>query len=300
MRILVTGSSGFIGSALIPHLVATGHGVTRLVRSAPRPGGEEVFWNPEAGKIDSASLEGFDAVVHLAGENIAAGRWTARRKARIRDSRITGTRLLAQTLAGLVKRSRALICSSAIGYYGNRGDEILKESSPPGADFLAGVCCEWEAAAGPAAGAGIRVVNLRTGIVLGREGGVLGKMLLPFQLGLGGKIGGGKQYMSWIAMDDLAGVFLHALRTDSLAGPVNAVAPQPVTNAEFTKTLGRILHRPTLFPMPAFAARLALGEMADALLLSSARVEPARLVETGFQFRFRALEPAVRHVLGRP
>ncbi len=299
MKVLITGSSGLIGSALVPLLTSQGQSVTRLVRSRARLGEGEISWDPSAGNIDAGSLEGFDAVVHLAGENIAAGRWTAEQKTRIRDSRVKGTRLLAESLARLARRPAVLLCASALGYYGNRGEEVLQESSASGSGFLAEVCREWEAAAEPAAWSGIRVVNLRMGVVLSPEGGALAAMLLPFRLGVGGRIGDGKQYMSWIAIEDVVGACSFALKSEALCGPVNVVAPNPVTNLEFTKTLGRVLGRPTVFPMPAFAARLAFGEMADALLLASARLEPAKLLATGFKFRFTALQPALRHILGK-
>ncbi len=297
MKVLVSGSSGLVGSALVPFLTTGGHEVVRLVRSDP--GEAEVRWDPEAGSVDTAGLEGLDAVVHLAGENIAAGRWTEEKKQRIRDSRVEGTRLLCETLAGLEQPPRALVCASAMGYYGDRGDEVLTEESDPGSGFLPEVCREWEAAAGPAAEAGIRVVNLRFGIILSPEGGALAKMLFPFRMGAGGRLGSGDQYMSWISLDDAVGAIHHALATETLEGPVNGVGPQPVTNAEYTKTLGRVLVRPTIFPMPAFAARLAFGEMADALLLSSARLEPARLQATGYAFQHPELEGALKHLLGK-
>jgi hypothetical protein len=296
MKILVTGSTGFIGSALLAALAAGGHQVTRLVRRPAAAG--EVRWDPAAGTIDAGGLEGHDAVVHLAGENIA-GRWTPAKKQRIRLSRVHGTRLLAETLAKLSRRPRALLCASAVGYYGHRGQELLREDSPPGKGFLAETCVEWEAAARPAADAGLRVSHLRIGVVLHPAGGALKQMLLPFKLGLGGVVGSGEQYMSWIALDDLVGIFQYALASDSLRGPANAVAPNPVTNREFTKTLGKVLSRPTIFPMPAFAARLAFGEMADELLFSSTRVEPAKLAASGYRFAYADLEGALRHLLGR-
>ena len=297
MHILVTGATGLVGSALVPFLTTGGHRVTRLGRSQAGEGA--VQWDPEAGVLNGADLEGLDAVVHLAGENIAGGRWTAAQKARIRDSRVKGTGLLCETLARLDRPPKTLVCASAIGYYGDRGDETLTEASAPGSGFLPEVGRAWESATEPAARKGIRVVNLRFGVVLSAKGGALAKMLLPFRMGAGGTLGDGCQYMSWIAMDDAVGAIHHALTTDALRGPANAVSPQPVTNREYTKTLGRVLRRPTVFPMPAFAARLAFGEMADALLLSSQRVAPERLKETGYAFRFPDLEGALRHALGR-
>jgi hypothetical protein len=297
MNVLVTGSRGVIGRALVPYLISNGYGVVRLVRAKMRSAADEAAWDPSTGTIDRAALEGAVAVVHLSGESIF-GRWTARKKARIRDSRVQPTRLLSESLAQLDCPPRALICASAVGFYGDRGNAALTEESSSGNSFLAEVCREWEAATQVAANAGIRVVNLRTGIVLTPDGGALATMLLPFRLGLGGRIGSGKQFMSWITRDDLLAVILHALRTETLRGPVNAVAPSPVTNAEFTRALGRILVRPTLFPVPAFAARLVLGQMGEELLLASARVEPARLRATGFRFRFPELEGALRYLLG--
>ena len=296
MTVLVSGSSGLVGSALIPHLEASGHRVLRLVRTSPKSDLER-RWDPETGELAAADLEGIQAVVHLAGENIASGRWNEAKKNRIRSSREDGTRLLAQGLAELKTPPGVLISASAIGYYGNRGEEILNEESPPGADFLAETCIAWENAARPAADAGVRTVYVRIGIVLSADGGALAKMLFPFRMGVGGVIGSGDQYMSWISLSDLAGIINHALNTQTLQGPVNAVSPAPVTNREFTKTLGGALSRPTLFPMPAFAARLAFGEMADALLLSSTRVLPARLQETGYVFQHPKLDGALRHVL---
>ena len=299
MHILVTGSTGLVGSTLIPALTTEGHRVSCLVRSKAKMGNRDTYWDPAAGELYSPGLEGLDAVVHLAGESIAGGRWTAARKARIRDSRIQGTRLLSQTLAQLARPPKVFISASAIGYYGDRADEILTEQSPPGSNFLAGVCREWESATEPAAQHGIRVVILRLGVVLSAKGGALAKMLTPFRMGVGGVVGSGKQYMSWIAIDDLVRVVIHALKTESLSGPTNAVAPNPVTNAEFTKTLGRTLRRPTIFPMPAFAARLALGEMADELLLASQRVVPSKLLASGFVFRHPGLESALADLFGK-
>jgi hypothetical protein len=297
VKVLVTGSTGLVGSALVPFLAGGGSEVVRLVRSGSSAQGPTFSWDPEAGRIDFADLEGFDGVVHLAGDNIASGRWNRARKERIRRSRVEGTRLLCEALARLSRPPRVLVCASAIGYYGSRGDKILREESEPGSDFLAEVCRAWEAAAEPASRKGIRVVHLRFGVILSSSGGPLARMLLPFRLGAGGIVGSGGQYMSWISLDDAVGAIHHALATEALRGAANAVAPEPVTNREFTRTLGAVLGRPTLFPMPAFALRLALGEMADALLLSSARVEPARLLATGYRFRHPDLETAFRHLL---
>jgi len=297
MKVLVTGSTGLVGSALVSCLAGGGHNVTRMVRAKKIRGKDEVGWDPAAGVIDSAGLEGLDAVVHLAGESISSGRWTTEKKAKIRDSRVSGTRLLAETLSRLAKPPKVFVSASAIGYYGDRGAETLVEDSGPGTGFLAEVCRAWEAAAEPAARSGIRVVHPRIGVVLGRDGGALKMMLLPFKMGIGGKIGSGEQYMSWIALDELIGVIRHLLITDTLTGAVNAVAPRPVTNLEFTKSLGRVLSRPTVMPLPAFAATLALGEMAEELLLGSARVEPLRLLASGYKFRHPELEEALRHVL---
>ncbi|GIW80787.1 MAG: hypothetical protein KatS3mg105_2594 [Gemmatales bacterium] len=298
MKILVSGATGLVGSVLVPLLESKGHGIVALTRGQAEPG-KRIHWDPEHGTLDATSLEGFEAVVHLAGENIAAGRWNEERKARIRDSRIKGTKLLCDKLVELSEPPKVLVSASAIGYYGSRGSEVLTEESQRGTGFLADVCADWEQATQGASDKGIRVVNARIGVVLSAAGGALAKMLLPFKLGLGGVVGNGQQYMSWIAIDDLAAAILHLLHTENLSGPVNLVAPHPVTNYEFTKTLGRVLGRPTILPMPAFAARLAFGEMADELLLSSTRVEPKKLVGSGFLFRFPNLEGALRHLLGR-
>jgi len=297
MRISVTGSSGLIGSALVPFLTAEGHEVGRVVRSTTAAGAWR--WDPGASHVDTGAVNGTDAVVHLAGENIAAGRWSAARKARIRDSRVRGTRIVAEAVARADPRPKALLCASAMGFYGDRGDERLTEASTPGRGFLSEVSREWEEACAPARDQGVRVVNLRFGIVLSPAGGALAKMLLPFRLGAGGVVGSGKQWWSWVALDDAVGAIQHALVTPGLSGPVNVAVPNPVTNAEFTRTLGRVLARPTLFPVPVFAARLAFGEMADALLLASARVVPERLQQTGYVFRHPELEGALRHLLGR-
>jgi uncharacterized protein len=259
-----------------------------------------VRWDPVRREVDAAGLEGHDAVLHLAGENVGSGRWTAARKAAIRDSRVNGTRLLCDALAGLARPPKTLVCASAVGYYGDRGEETLTEESPPGTGYLAEVCREWEAASDPAARKGIRVVALRIGMVLSAKGGALSRMLPLFRAGLGGVIGSGRQYIGWVALDDLPHIILHALQRGDLSGPVNAVAPRPVTNREFTEALGKALSRPTPLPVPAFALRLAVGrEMADALLLSSARAIPRRLEETGFRFRFPELPVALRHLFAK-
>jgi uncharacterized protein len=298
MRIAITGSSGLIGNTLIPFLTTGGHSVTRIVRR-DRASGPTVRWDPVLGTIDQDGLEGHDAIVHLAGENIAGGRWNTRRKRAIRDSRLEGTGLLCDALNRLQKPPKTLVCASAIGFYGNRGDEVLDERFAAGEGFLAELCKEWEALTESVRPRGIRVVNVRFGIVLSAAGGALAAMLTPFKLGVGGVIGSGRQYISWVGIDDVIGAIHHAITCEALNGPVNVVAPNPVTNHEFTKTLGRVLRRPTVLPMPAFAARIALGEMADELLLASIRVVPRRLEETGYKFRDAQLEPALRHVLGR-
>jgi uncharacterized protein len=294
----VTGASGLIGSALVPSLTDAGHRVTRLVRRAPEAG--EIRWSPSEGILDPHDLESMNAIVHLAGENVGS-RWTRRRKVMVRESRISGTRLISQTLARLSIGPKLLISASAIGIYGNRGDEILTDSSAPAnslEDFLATVTREWERAADPARQAGIRVIHPRFGIVLSRAGGALKKMLLPFSLGVGGRLGSGSQWMSWIAMDDVTGAIQHALESQSLTGSLNVTAPVPVTNRDFTASLGRVLSRPTPFAVPALALRLALGEMADGTVLASARVLPTKLLESGYRFRHPDLEPALRDVLG--
>jgi uncharacterized protein (TIGR01777 family) len=279
-------------------MTAEGHAITRLVRR-PSADPAEVSWDPSAGTVDAAGLEGLDAVVHLAGENIASGRWTAARKERIRASRVGGTKLLCDTLAGLEAPPAVVVAASAIGVYGDRGDEVLDETSPPGTGFFPEVGQAWEAATSSAERAGIRVVQLRIGVVLSGRGGALSRMLPPFRLGLGGRLGSGTQFMSWIALDDLVAAIRFAILTPSLSGPVNATAPEAVTNAELTRSLGRVLGRPTLFPVPAFALRTLVGELADEALLASARVRPRKLEEAGFQFRHPDLEGALRFELGR-
>lgn len=295
MKLLISGASGLIGSSLTRAVVDAGHTVVPLVRKPGIP--YTVHWDPEKGTIDSAGLEGCDAVVHLAGESIASRRWTPAQKARILHSRVQGTELLASALARLNRRPAVMISSSAIGVYGDCGDAVVTEATAPGSDFLASVCKAWEHATAAASNAGIRVVHLRTGIVLAKNGGALAKMVTPFKLGVGGRIGSGMQYMSWIDLEDEVQVILHCIQTESLQGPVNSVGPSPVTNAEFTKTLGRALSRPSVVPLPAFAARLALGEMADGLLLASQRVQPTKLLSTGYVFRHTNLEQTLRKIL---
>ncbi len=299
LKIAITGASGLVGTSIASFLSTGGHEVWSLVRRDANREAREIAWDPQSAKLDPADLDGLDAVVHLAGENIASGRWTAKRKRRIRDSRVNGTALLSKALAECEAPPKTLVSASATGFYGDRGDEVVDESSSAGEGFLTDVCREWEDAAAPARERGIRVVQPRIGVVLSPQGGALKKMLLPFRLGAGGRIGSGRQHMSWIALDDLVYAIHHMIQDESLEGPVNAVTPNPVTNAEFTKTLGRVLRRPTIFPMPAFAAKLAFGELAEALLLSGHRVQPTRLTNAGFAFRFPDLEGALRHLLGR-
>ena len=297
MKILISGSHGLVGKALGNSLVEDGHEVIRLVRKGHTLNQPEVEWHPDQGRIDAQRLEGLDAVFHLAGESIASGRWTDEKKRAIRESRTKGTSLLSETIAQLSQPPTVFVSASAIGYYGNRGDEELTEQSGPGNDFLSSVCVEWEASTRAAAEKGIRTVLARFGIILDRNGGALAKMLTPFRMGIGGRVGDGRQWMSWIALDDVVNALKFLLLDSAVHGPVNIVAPNPVTNAEFTKTLGRVLSRPTFFPMPAFGARLAFGELADALLLSSQKVDPAVLKDRGFAPYWPRLEPALQHLL---
>jgi uncharacterized protein (TIGR01777 family) len=296
MRVLIAGASGLVGSALIPAREAEGADVTRLVRASAGAG--EIEWHPNIDQIDSTQLEGFDAVINLAGENIAAGRWTDEVKRKIHDSRVNGTRLLSEAIARLKQRPAVFLCASATGIYGDRGDEILDEQSESGGGFLAGVCREWEMATEPAVQAGVRTVTLRFGPILAREGGMLAKLLTPFKMGMGGKVGSGKQYISWVAIDDVVNAIKLALNDASLRGPLNIVSPNPVTNEVFTKTLGHVLSRPTALAMPAFAVRLAFGEMADEMLLTSQRVIPKKLNNAGYEFLQPELEGALRKHLG--
>jgi uncharacterized protein (TIGR01777 family) len=296
MKVLISGSHGLVGSALAASLEESGHQVFSLVRHAPKSP-KEIEWHPNQGTLTTANLEGMDAVVHLAGESIASGRWTDEKKQAIRDSRIKSTTLLAEALDKLDAPPATLINASAIGYYGDRGDEILSERAAPGNDFLARVCADWEEATEAATRKNIRVVKARFGVILSTEGGALKKMLTPFRLGVGGKVGTGKQWMSWIALEDVIGGLLFVLNNEALSGPVNFVAPNPVTNAAFTKALGTALSRPTIFPVPAFGARLVFGEMADALLLASQRVKPEQLQEAGYEFKYSSIESALTAAL---
>jgi uncharacterized protein (TIGR01777 family) len=296
MKLLVSGSSGLVGAALCRRLADRGDEVHVLMRRATAAA-REIAWDPERGVANPELLEGFDAVVHLAGEGIASGRWTRARKERIRSSRTVGTRVLAEALARVARKPNAFLCASAVGWYGNRGDERLDETSAPGTGFLAGVCREWEEACQPLARAGVRVANLRFGMILSSSGGALAKMLLPFRMGAGGRLGSGAQWMSWIALDDVVGAVEHVLSKTEIRGPVDFTAPGAVTNAEFTRVLARVLRRPAVLPAPAFALRLVLGEMADELLLASQRVAPAVLQRTSYAFAHPELEGALRHVL---
>lgn len=296
--ILVTGSNGLIGAALVAALEADGHQVVRAVRRPIKDSQKEIHWNPATGQIDHDRLEGLDAVVHLAGASIAGKRWTSAYKKELLDSRTQGTALLSKAIAGLKRKPAVFACASAIGLYGDRGNEQLTESSPVGNGFLPEVCLQWEQACEAARDAEIRVVNMRFGVVLSPDGGALAKMLTPFKLGAGGILGNGQQYFSWIALADAIQAIQFVLNTAALTGPVNLVSPHPVTNRDFTKTLGQALSRPTIFPMPAFAARLLFGEMADALLLASARVVPQKLANAGYDFQYPTLEATLRHLLG--
>lgn len=294
MKVLMTGASGLIGSATAESLAGDGCSILRLVRRPPRDSDAEARWDPPRSISDVGALEGCDAVVHLAGENIAAGRWSPVRWQRITSSRVDTTRLLCETLSGLERPPAVIVCASAIGFYGNRGNEILTEDSPPGTGPLADLCRAWEDAASPALEAGIRVIHLRFGMVLSDHGGALAKMLPIFRRGLGGRLGSGRQFVSWIGLEDAIRMIGFCLRTESVAGPVNATAPEPVTNKEFTRILGKVLGKPAPFPAPAFALRLAFGRMADELLLAGARVVPQQLEQKGFTFQGAGLETALR------
>ena len=297
MKIAVTGASGLVGKALVDSLLKRGDSVFPVVRRRPKDE-TEIRWSPDRGEIDAQRFEGLNAVVHLAGENIAGGRWSVDRKRRIRESRVQGTTLLAETLAGLKHPPRALICASAMGFFGaNRGDEVLAEDSPPGEDFFASVCGAWESSADAARAEGIRVVHLRFGLVLSPKGGALKLMLPPFKLGVGGVVGTGEQWMSWLHLADAVGMIEHALDDELLRGPTNAVTPNPVTNRDFTKTLGSVLRRPTLIPLPAAVVKLVFGEMGEATILGSLRLRADQLEQSGYKFRFPKLEPALRDLL---
>jgi uncharacterized protein (TIGR01777 family) len=301
MKIAVGGSTGLVGSALVPFLTTGGHEVLTLARANSKSrgaAGSTVDWNPADGTIDTASLEGCDAVVHLGGHNIAC-RWSDSTKQLLKGSRVESTSLLARTLAGMNNPPKVFVCASAIGFYGDRGDDVMTEASPPGPRFISELCQAWEDATAPASDAGIRVVNLRIGVVLSPKGGALKKMLLPFKLGAGGIVGNGKQCWSWIALDDLVRTILHCVQTESLSGPVNGTAPGVISNREFTKTLGKVLRRPTIFPMPTFIVKAAFGEMGEELMLAGTRCDSSRLVNSGFEFAYPTLEPALRHLLGR-
>jgi uncharacterized protein (TIGR01777 family) len=296
MKVLVTGATGLVGSELVPFLTKQGHDVYCLTRANAKEA-HDIICDPAHNQLPKGRLEGTDVVVHLAGENIAAKRWNTKVKEELRRSRVDATKLLCETITELKTLPKTLICASAIGFYGNRGTEMLNETSAQGDGFLADLCRDWEAACQPARDKGIRVVNLRIGMILSAKGGGLAKMLPPFRMGGGGVVGSGNQYWSWIAIDDLVGIIDFCMTHEKISGPVNATSPCPVTNYEFTKSLGSVLRRPTIFPLPGLVARAVLGEMANDLLLASARVLPNRLSESGYQFKYAGLEPALTHLL---
>ena len=298
LRILISGGSGLVGSRLRPYLLTQGHEVMRLTRDG-QAAPDAIAWDPQTGTIEPDALEGFDAVIHLGGVSIAGGRWTERRKEAIRASRVEGTSLLATTLAGLERKPGVFVSTSAVGYYGDAGTTPLTESSPRGEGFLADVCEVWESAADPARAAGIRVVHPRFGVVFAGEGGLLPLIARAFKAGVGGPLGSGDQYLSWVSLDDLVGILLECVVNGSLSGPVNASAPQPVTNREFSRALGTVLHRPSFFKVPSQVARLAGGQLADELILASQRVEPEVLTGEHFPFAQGTVEGALRHELGR-
>jgi uncharacterized protein len=297
LKIIISGASGFVGSALTRALRAERHDVWHLVRRGKSLAPQEIRWDPPSAQVDVPALEAADAIVHLSGASVADGRWTEARKQALRSSRIDSTRVLVDSLLRLRERPKAFVCASAVGYYGNRGEQILTEASEPGRDFLSLLARDWEAEANRAAQAGIRTALMRFGVILSHEGGALPQMVRPFQFGVGGRIGSGRQWLSWIALEDVISIMQLAIASPSLKGPVNVVAPEPVRNADFARVLGRVLHRPAIIPAPKFALRLALGEMADALLLSSQRVLPEQLLKAGYAFRYKDLESALRAVL---
>jgi uncharacterized protein len=299
MKILISGSSGLVGKALSSALRAEGHTVARLVRPGGTISAGDVSWDPMAATMDTAAMEGTDAVVHLSGASIADGRWTSGRKAILRSSRIDTTRVLVDSLMNLRAKPSVLICASATGYYGDRGDEILSESSSPGTDFLSLLARDWEGEAARAEMNGIRTATLRFGLILSADGGALSQMLLPFRLGLGGRFASGTQWMPWVALEDVIAIVRLAIADARFCGPCNVVAPNPVRNSEFTHVLAHVLHRPAIFPVPAFALRLALGEMAEPLLLASQRAVPARLLAIQYKFRFETLEAALQAALSK-
>ncbi|MGH9685404.1 MAG: TIGR01777 family oxidoreductase [Candidatus Acidiferrales bacterium] len=298
MRVLVSGASGLVGRELSAALLADGHTVCRLVRPGSPEAAGDVRWDPESGTVDVRAMEGCDAIVNLNGASIGQRRWTDSRKAVLRRSRVNSTRVLIDSLSRLKQKPRLLVSASAVGYYGNRGDEILTESSDPGTDFLAKLACDWESEALRAEREGIRTVILRFGVILSAKGGALPQMMRPFKLGIGGRVGNGRQWMSWIALDDVIEIIRAAISNERCSGAMNAMAPNPAQNAEFTRALATVLRRPAIFAVPAFALRLAFGEMADALLLTSQRARPVKLLTAGYDFRLLQLEPALRAILG--
>jgi uncharacterized protein len=300
MKVLISGGSGLVGTALTESLRSEGHTVAHLVRPGGAVSGGDIRWDPSSGFINLNAMEAADAVVNLNGASIGGGRWTPKRKKLLVTSRVDSTRFLVDSLARLKQKPRVFVSASAIGYYGNRGDEVLDESSAPGNDFLAGVCSNWEAEALRAQSSGIRTVVTRFGVILSSKGGALTQMLTPFKLGLGGRLGSGNQWMSWVALDDVVGVVRSALANEQASGPINVVAPNPAQNSEFTRVLASVLHRPAIFPAPVFALRVAIGEMADALLLSSQRVQSKRPPASTYAFRYENLEPALHAILAKP